>query len=549
MPKNIIVCADGTGNKGGDTQDTNVYKIYKAVDKHFKGTGQDNFKEQVIFYDNGVGTETNKYLRALGGAFGFGFKRNVCDLYKFLARNYETGDRVYFFGFSRGASTVRACNGFISICGLFDGSDRTLSNQELDRKVKEAFEAYRWHGIKGKLWFRLTKFLWRRLGSPCAKDLKEAGNSHGEIPIHFMGVWDTVVALGFPSRTDITGPVSFILNILLWLLEKGLDLIWPHNFYYYKLTNKVEYAYQALAIDDERTSFWPHVWREQGREDVCCEHGRENNRMDKNRKEGKVEQVWFSGMHSNVGGGYGRSGMASVALHWMMLRAQSCGLQFEDGTVGQAFDDSHEHGRMYNSRGGFGFFYRYHPREIEQLCEGRLKEDIRIHRSVIERINHRTANYAPGQIPARFEVVESDPKVKPVGRNPGKHPDWDGIRKTIDKWVLRRKGLYAFMLTFVVTIFVSAYRLWACPPKPEKREGLSGHLADVLDYILPDYFAGLIEFTVVQNTWWFIGAVVLVIVYMYIRGKFRQYTVQACERLRHLIITEADIIESENRVK
>ncbi len=143
MSKNIIVCADGTGNKGGSTPDSNVYRIYKSVDKYFKGPAQGDFEvdEQIIFYDNGVGTEKNKYLRMLGGAFGFGFEDNVCDLYKFLARNYEPGDRVYFFGFSRGASTVRACTGFINACGLAKG--KGLRNRELAELVKEAFRAYK----------------------------------------------------------------------------------------------------------------------------------------------------------------------------------------------------------------------------------------------------------------------------------------------------------------------------------------------------------------------------------------------------------------------
>ncbi|MCK4586077.1 MAG: DUF2235 domain-containing protein [Gammaproteobacteria bacterium] len=135
MPKNIIVCADGTGNKGGSTPDSNVYKIYKSINKCFSGKAKDGFEldEQIVFYDNGVGTEKNKYLRMLGGGIGFGFEDNVCDLYRFLARNYESGDRIYFFGFSRGASTVRACNGFISICGLAKG--KGLRKRELEKLV------------------------------------------------------------------------------------------------------------------------------------------------------------------------------------------------------------------------------------------------------------------------------------------------------------------------------------------------------------------------------------------------------------------------------
>ena len=148
MTKNIIVCADGTGNRGGYSPDSNVYKVYKAVEKNIFAEDADGnvVAEQMVFYDNGVGTSKNKYLRTLGGAFGFGFEDNVCDLYKFLARNYCDGDKIYFFGFSRGASTVRACNGMISKCGLAKGEG--LRNRELDELVKEAFCAYKKHNKK-----------------------------------------------------------------------------------------------------------------------------------------------------------------------------------------------------------------------------------------------------------------------------------------------------------------------------------------------------------------------------------------------------------------
>ncbi|NQY66295.1 MAG: DUF2235 domain-containing protein, partial [Flavobacteriales bacterium] len=112
MSKNIILCADGTGNEGGYTPDSNVYKMYNAIDIHNAA------KEQITFYDNGVGTQKNKYIRSLSGALGFGFETNVKDLYEFLARRYDAGDGIFMFGFSRGAATIRAFNGFIDNVGL-----------------------------------------------------------------------------------------------------------------------------------------------------------------------------------------------------------------------------------------------------------------------------------------------------------------------------------------------------------------------------------------------------------------------------------------------
>ncbi len=500
MPKNLIVCADGTGNQGGSTPSSNVYKIYKAIDKHYVGKEDDGkLDEQIVFYDNGVGTEKNKLIRIIGGAFGFGFKDNVCDLYKFLARNYEKGDKIFFFGFSRGASTVRACNGFISSCGLVRG--RGLRNREFKILVEEAFDAYK-----------------VRLKEPeKGEKIRNSDSSNGVVDIHMMGIWDTVVALGFPKRTDVTGPVSAILKFFFCLAEKALDKIMPHSFYNYNLTDNVKHAYQALAIDDERTAFWPFVLQEKG------------------RKDDSVEQVWFAGMHSNVGGGYGRSGTASIPLHWMILRAVERGLEFNHDAVQQAFENSHVYGRIHNSRDGFAVMYRYHPRVIELLCDGRLNGNIRLHSSVIDRIKSRTANYSPGQLPTKFEVVDSDRKVPPVIWNPGKNPKWAELRAEIDTWVLRRKGLYAVMLTFVITFLVTAFRL----RDYHEAEGCTvfwSYLAGFFGYLLPDFFDGLITFVVAQHYMVFVFTIILVSLYVWARRWCYNKTVDACERLRHLII-------------
>ncbi len=512
LPKNIIVCADGTGNKGGYTPDSNVYRVYKAVDKSFIGECGDGCKvsEQIIFYDNGVGTATNKYLRVLGGAFGFGFERNVCDLYKYLARNYVPDDRIYFFGFSRGASTVRACNGMISKCGLAKG--RGLRNRDLDKLVSKAFEAYKCV----------------KKNPAKAEAFKNSDESDGNVPVHFMGIWDTVVALGFPKRTDITGLLSWLLDKLFMSLEKVLDFLWPHSFYYYRLTDNVHYACQALAIDDERTAFWPYVWSEK---DI-------DGDPDNDRTPDNVEQVWFAGMHSNVGGGYRRAGMAGVPLGWVMRRAIRHGVVFNEDAMELVHDQSHIHGRMYNSRDGIAMLYRYHPREIEKLCQDKLQGNIRIHCSVVERLNHRTANYVPGYIPATFDVVDSEVPANVQTRNPGKHKNWARTRQLIDKWVLYRKRLYGLMLSTVLTIVSFALYFWVTPPDRWGRSGLFGHLADILDYITPQFFEGLIEIIVVQRPYLFIGAVILLVFYVLVRRILYRKTVDACETLRHYIIHE-----------
>ncbi|MCB1692686.1 MAG: DUF2235 domain-containing protein, partial [Pseudomonadales bacterium] len=163
--------------------------------------------------------------------------RNVRDLYTFLARNYRPGDRIFLFGFSRGAATVRAFSGFVATCGLIDG--HAMTDAELERETLRKFRQY-------------------RDGKP---DLEEPG-LHPDIKITFIGVWDTVSALGFPRRTDITSTFMNLLNRAFVALDKVTDHIpWlRHNFYQYGITGTIEIACQALARDGARTSFWPAVW-------------------------------------------------------------------------------------------------------------------------------------------------------------------------------------------------------------------------------------------------------------------------------------------------
>ena len=111
MNKNIILLSDGTGNGAAKRNKTNVWRLYDALDLHRD--------DQVAFYDDGVGSQEFLPFKLLGGAFGWGLKRNIRELYKFLCRNYKSGDRIYLFGFSRGAFTVRLLAGMIAYCGVY----------------------------------------------------------------------------------------------------------------------------------------------------------------------------------------------------------------------------------------------------------------------------------------------------------------------------------------------------------------------------------------------------------------------------------------------
>ncbi len=423
MGKNLILCADGTGNKGGSTPDSNVFKMFKAIDIHNSNNPK---KTQLTFYDNGVGTSGNKFSEIFGGGLGVGFKTNVCDLYKFLARNYHDGDRVYLFGFSRGAATIRALTGFIGCCGLINGRD--FDQDTLDTETKQLFKEY----IKAKN------------GKTSLTDNWPQGNQ-GAIPIEFVGVWDTVSALGFPQGTDVLGPASWLINTTFNILSYLSNLAVPHLFYQYQLFDNIKHAYHAVAIDDERTAFQPIIWDETG------------------RPEESVEQVWFSGMHSNVGGGYERDGLAYIPLYWMMAKAKAHGLIFKDGYLEEAFDSSNASGHIYNSRNGLGIFYRYHPREIERLCKGKIA-NIKIHQSVLKRMSRKTDDYAPGNLPAEFSVSQLSPPPGKVETNrtlqPGSNQDWSSIREKVDSTVFWRKESYMLLLISTITIVVFAICFW-----------------------------------------------------------------------------------------
>ena len=499
--KNIILCADGTGNLGGETPDSNVFKMYNAVDIH----NQDS--EQIAFYDNGVGTADNKYWRALSGAFGFGFKGNVCDLYRFLARHYEFGDQVFLFGFSRGGAEVRAFTGFIAAAGLIDGHGCT--EDELRERTKEAFKVY------------------------------ESGNGdgsfgeHGVIPIKFVGVWDTVSALGFPQDWKITGIGMWVLNALFMFVDRVFDLVFPHRFYNYELTPNIEFAYQALAIDDERNSFTPKVWNE-----TIVEKRTADERG--NERGTEVEQVWFAGAHSNVGGGYGRAGMANVTLDWMMARATRHGLVLKEHVHDEVKRSLNVYGRLYDSRDGLAVYYRYVPRDIQGLCKEKLRGNIAIHESVLERMKQRTANYAPGNLPVSFDIVRNG-RVRHVNNAEAK-----AERKAINKWVLSREWLYGLFLEFTLIVVGAAVCLWmnskekAAIPTQEGHLGFLDiflkHIAEVLIYILPKMFDNLVVLAVIQKPMYLGVAVVILFALWWAKGYFRRQNVLACEAARETLL-------------
>lgn len=443
MPKNIVILSDGTGNSSSDLFRTNVWRLYQAVDVSQP-------ERQVAYYHDGVGTESNKYLAAVTGIFGYGMKRGVLDMYMFLCRSYQPGDRIFGFGFSRGSFAIRILMGMVATQGLapYQGNDAQLA-----KDARVAYRRFR-QGFKLKGPFNFLVTLLRRVRdgffalwdarSRTVRFRPMPGDNYtieGSDPdwIHFVGLWDTVDAYGGPIEEITTG-------IDYW--------IWPLTMPNQIPSERIQRICHALSLDDERRAFWPRLFRE----DVV--QVRDGERHDPHigwappRRDElqawhapdappaglpeidleRVSQVWFAGMHCDVGGSYPQDGLAHGALAWMMDRANVYGLLIRPLEEAELRRCVNPLDKLNNSRSGFGAYYRYQPRNVRALrragsenplcvevwnyflnpirtCFG-WKADpadpvidpakpALIHSSVFERIETGINPYAPLAVPAR----------------------------------------------------------------------------------------------------------------------------------------------------
>src|SRR5215831_16029212 len=310
MGKRIILLSDGTGNSAAKVWRTNVWRLFQSLELRTS--------DQVATYDDGVGTSSFKPMALLSGAFGIGLKRNVLGLYKFLCRNYKSkqdyealaqqmrsqnedagaleelkDDEVFLFGFSRGAFTVRILTGLVLTQGLV----RFDSERELERNVRAAYRAYRTLRFPGWTLERPFRYIRNLFASHTHNP-----DDRPVARIRFIGVWDTVAAYGSPIDEMTRGFSQYI---------------WPLELPTHTLSGRVDKACHALAIDEERTSFAPELWKESDSPLPSC------------TKEETLSQVWFAGVHANVGGGYPDDSLANVSLSWMMAEAADCGLRFK----------------------------------------------------------------------------------------------------------------------------------------------------------------------------------------------------------------------------
>ncbi|WHO38094.1 DUF2235 domain-containing protein [Sphingobium sp. AP49] len=423
--KAIIVFSDGTGNSSGKLFKTNVFRLYQALDLGLDPAGQ---RTQIAYYDNGVGTSSVKLIAILGGIFGFGLRRNLLHLYRFICRNYNDGDKIYAFGFSRGAFTVRLLASLVCEQGIVPYEDERELNYNsadalyrfLDKNRPDIFTGW-WQLCRGLR--LLVRKGWRML-------VRRPMNvpSTARPGIEFLGVWDTVAAYG--------GPISEI--------TRGIDkYVWPLTMTDYELNPKVRTARHALALDDERDSFWPLLWDEVN-EDRRANAPDADDAMRLHFRT-RLKQVWFSGMHSDVGGGYPDESLSYVSLVWMMDEIGDR-LRFVADEARRIRQFANPFGPMHDSRQGLGVYYRYQPRKISALLH-RSVDDVlqfantsilrdptigekrhrpqglllscKVHESVLERIGNGTDNYAPIVLPRDFDVVRAAGPTGPVEAQSG----------------------------------------------------------------------------------------------------------------------------------
>jgi uncharacterized protein (DUF2235 family) len=269
-PKNIIVFCDGTWNVPDEKSGpTNVTRIFEAVTPY-----DANGNPQIAHYIQGVGTSRSD--RVSGGGFGLGISRNIKEGYQFICSNYQPGDHLFLFGFSRGAYTARSIAGFIHNLGIL--------TRPYFYKLNSAYKYYRdntedWKPDSPNAMDFQSRYCWP------SKD------------IYFLGVWDTVGALG--------APYGVILGYII-------DKLFKCSFHDTKLSSSIHSAYHAVAIDEKRWPFRPTLWT-----------------LDVSHVQANFEEHWFPGVHSDVGGGYENSGLSDVTLDWMASKACLRGLSLD----------------------------------------------------------------------------------------------------------------------------------------------------------------------------------------------------------------------------
>jgi uncharacterized protein (DUF2235 family) len=377
MPKNIIVCCDGTGNQYGSAN-SNVVKLYWTLSAQAK---------QTAYYHPGVGTMGARnalttagkwWTKVRGLAFGYGFSDNIADVYSFLMGEFNPGDQIFIFGFSRGSYTARALCGLLHMCGLL-----TPGNEAL---IPYALRLYK---SNDPCKFKIAAGFTETFSIPCTP--------------YFLGLWDTVSSVGW-----ILDPIH----------TKGGHLPYTASL------PGVSVIRHAVSIDERRAFF---------RQNLVHEPATANQ---------NVKQVWFAGVHSDVGGSYAEaeSGLSKIALRWMLCEAQSAGLLLDPQKVvdvlgGQVpYVAPNPKGKLHKSLHGFWWLGEFWPKLVSHAVsvpgqtEPDWKRSIRlnlgrarfiadgahIHQSVFDRMRDDSTNYNPKNLPEQYvEEAENGCELAP----------------------------------------------------------------------------------------------------------------------------------------
>jgi uncharacterized protein (DUF2235 family) len=264
MSKNIVICIDGTGNEFGENN-SNVVKLYSVLNRRDES--------QITFYHPGLGTMgapnalakfQQWWTKTCGLAFGYGLSDALEDCYTYLIENFQAGDTIFLFGFSRGAYAARALASMVHMYGLVQ-----KGNEPLIRYILKMFTKKK----KTDAYFQLAAQFKATFSRECK--------------IHFVGVWETVSSVG-------------------WLYD-------PLSLPFTRTNPDIEVGRQAVSIDERRAAFRQNLWA-----------------LDP-RYPQDIQQIWFAGVHSDVGGGYAEreSGLAKIALQWMLDEAVAHGLSVD----------------------------------------------------------------------------------------------------------------------------------------------------------------------------------------------------------------------------
>ena len=488
--KRIAIFADGTGNSFF-AQESNIWRLYRALDKTEKPGGL----MQLARYVPGVGTSGNAALRMIDGVTGIGVPSNVRKLYRFLCWNWAPGDEIYLFGFSRGAFTVRTLASLVAMQGLMprEVDGRRVSGPEMSRNAMAAWLAYRvetaplvakgnsvfnplnWQmnplisvirGLRDGITFLKRKALGQRLHGQVLGALP-GERQGGKVAIRFMGLFDTVEAYGMPVEE---------------LRSVWNRLIWPIRFRNQRASPVIASVRHALSLDDERKSFHPIRFNTSPRPD--------------GKPVPETQEVWFAGVHSDVGGGYPDDEPSYEPLLWIAGEAVRQELIFDDYELSRYRKRLYPQALVHDSRQGMASIYRYAPRWV--LADADHGNQAVAHHSVVEKMTSGANGYVPLGLPEGFKVY------------PANGTGWAGLKPcpftrdelrfgTLKRLMRRRVATNWLSILLIGVLIALPLRDWWFGSRIEP-VGLVRGLAQVLGGLLPGWTVTWVEALCAR--WW-----------------------------------------------